>query len=153
MCSHTTVGSSVTNFVIFLHLECDFEESHLCGYSNQWNANVNWYVGGGGGQLLHNNINDHTYNNKTGEHCSCKGVFIPLLLDEMSKWMLFKGNKILFRIFFHNQDFILQFCSELLSVFQTLNPILKIRLSFNKSHKKAKLAFIDLLILIFLPFP
>ena len=29
--------------------ECDFEESHLCGYSNQWNANVNWYVGGGGG--------------------------------------------------------------------------------------------------------
>uniref|UniRef100_A0A8C3ASD4 MAM domain containing 2 n=1 Tax=Cyclopterus lumpus TaxID=8103 RepID=A0A8C3ASD4_CYCLU len=64
-------GSSVAIFEIHISsghcLECDFEESHLCGYSNQWNANVNWYVGGGGGQLLQNNIpNDHTYNNKTG---------------------------------------------------------------------------------------
>lgn len=66
-----STGSSVAIFEIHISpgycLECDFEESHLCGYSNQWNANVNWYVGGGGGQLLHNNIpNDHTYNNKTG---------------------------------------------------------------------------------------
>ncbi|XP_042365064.1 MAM domain-containing protein 2-like [Plectropomus leopardus] len=67
-----SAGSSVAIFEIHISpgycLECDFEESHLCGYSNQWNANVNWYVGGGGGtQLLHNNIpNDHTYNNKTG---------------------------------------------------------------------------------------
>ncbi|XP_068430389.1 MAM domain-containing protein 2-like [Clinocottus analis] len=66
-----TSGSSVAIFEIHISsgycLECDFEESHLCGYSNQWNANVNWYVGGGGGQLLHNNIpKDHTYNNKTG---------------------------------------------------------------------------------------
>lgn len=64
-------GSSVAVFEIHISpgycLECDFEESHLCGYSNQWNANVNWYVGGGGAQLLHNNIpNDHTYNNRTG---------------------------------------------------------------------------------------
>ncbi|XP_070844698.1 MAM domain-containing protein 2-like isoform X2 [Chaetodon trifascialis] len=64
-------GSSVAIFEIHISpgycLECDFEESHLCGYSNQWNANVNWYVGGGGVQLLHNNVpNDHTYNNKTG---------------------------------------------------------------------------------------
>ncbi|XP_074473290.1 MAM domain-containing protein 2-like [Sebastes fasciatus] len=63
--------SSVAIFEIHISpgycLECDFEESHLCGYSNQWNANVNWFVGGGGGQLTHNNIpNDHTYNNKTG---------------------------------------------------------------------------------------
>lgn len=63
-------------FHFFLCLECDFEESHLCGYSNQWNANVNWYVGGGGAQLLHNNIpNDHTYNNKTGEYYWYNGVF------------------------------------------------------------------------------
>lgn len=54
-----------------LSLECDFEESHLCGYSNQWNANVNWYVGGGGIQIVHNAMpNDHTYNNKTGELCA-----------------------------------------------------------------------------------
>ncbi|KAG7246961.1 hypothetical protein CRUP_029375, partial [Coryphaenoides rupestris] len=26
--------------------ECDFEETHLCGYRNQWNTNVNWYIGG-----------------------------------------------------------------------------------------------------------
>ncbi|XP_054468444.1 MAM domain-containing protein 2-like [Anoplopoma fimbria] len=63
-------GSSIAIFEIHISpgycLECDFEESHLCGYSNQWNANVNWYVGGGG-QLLQNNIpKDHTYNNKTG---------------------------------------------------------------------------------------
>lgn len=48
--------------------ECDFEESHLCGYSNQWNANVNWYIGAGRGQLLHNNMpGGHAYNQKTGE--------------------------------------------------------------------------------------
>uniref|UniRef100_H3DMT5 MAM domain containing 2 n=1 Tax=Tetraodon nigroviridis TaxID=99883 RepID=H3DMT5_TETNG len=66
-----SAGSSVAIFEIHIVpgycLECDFEESHLCGYSNQWNANVNWYVGGGRTQLLHNNIpNDHTFNNKTG---------------------------------------------------------------------------------------
>ncbi|KAI5099427.1 MAM domain-containing protein 2 isoform X1 [Silurus meridionalis] len=27
--------------------KCDFEESHLCGYVNQWSGNVNWYVGRG----------------------------------------------------------------------------------------------------------
>ncbi|KAF3848793.1 hypothetical protein F7725_015290 [Dissostichus mawsoni] len=66
-----SAGSSVAVFEIHITpgycLDCDFEESHLCGYSNQWNANVNWYVGGGGSQILHNNIpNDHTYNNNTG---------------------------------------------------------------------------------------
>ncbi|XP_033951588.1 MAM domain-containing protein 2-like [Pseudochaenichthys georgianus] len=66
-----SAGSSVAVFEIHITpgycLDCDFEESHLCGYSNQWNANVNWYVGGGGSQIFHNNIpNDHTYNNKTG---------------------------------------------------------------------------------------
>ncbi|XP_077944315.1 MAM domain-containing protein 2-like [Gasterosteus aculeatus] len=65
-----SAGSSVAIFEIHISsgycLECDFEGSHLCGYSNWWNANVNWYVGGGGGQLLHNNIqSDHKYH-KTG---------------------------------------------------------------------------------------
>ncbi|XP_034752682.1 MAM domain-containing protein 2-like [Etheostoma cragini] len=66
-----TAGNSVAIFEIHIMpgycLDCDFEESHLCGYSNEWNANVNWYVGGGGTQILHNNIpDDHTYNNRTG---------------------------------------------------------------------------------------
>ncbi|KAK1883663.1 MAM domain containing protein 2 [Dissostichus eleginoides] len=40
-----SAGSSVAVFEIHITpgycLDCDFEESHLCGYSNQWNANVN----------------------------------------------------------------------------------------------------------------
>uniref|UniRef100_A0A3P9IGI6 MAM domain containing 2 n=1 Tax=Oryzias latipes TaxID=8090 RepID=A0A3P9IGI6_ORYLA len=64
-------GSSVAIFEIHISpgycLDCDFEQPHLCGYKNQWNANVNWYVGGGKIQLLHNNMPyDHTYHNKTG---------------------------------------------------------------------------------------
>uniref|UniRef100_A0A3Q2FRF9 MAM domain containing 2 n=1 Tax=Cyprinodon variegatus TaxID=28743 RepID=A0A3Q2FRF9_CYPVA len=53
-----------------LDRKCDFEEPLLCGYNNQWNVNVNWYVGGGGVQLVHNNMpKDHTYHNKTGIRC------------------------------------------------------------------------------------
>ncbi|XP_046717741.1 MAM domain-containing protein 2 isoform X2 [Silurus meridionalis] len=44
-------GSSVSIFEIDISdkycIECDFEESHLCGYVNQWSGNVNWYVGRG----------------------------------------------------------------------------------------------------------
>ncbi|KAI5620118.1 MAM domain-containing protein 2 isoform X1, partial [Silurus asotus] len=44
-------GSSVSIFEIDISdkycIECDFEESHLCGYMNQWSGNVNWYVGRG----------------------------------------------------------------------------------------------------------
>lgn len=56
---------------------CDFEDPHLCGYSNLWNVNVNWYVGGGGVHLLHNHMpTDHTYQNKTGESkFYCTGGF------------------------------------------------------------------------------
>ncbi|KAM9820217.1 MAM domain-containing protein 2-like [Neosynchiropus ocellatus] len=73
-------GSSVAVFEIHIRpgycLECDFEESHLCGYSNQWNANVNWYVGGGGGQLLHNDMpDDNTYKNKTGHYMYVDSVY------------------------------------------------------------------------------
>uniref|UniRef100_UPI0037E988B7 MAM domain-containing protein 2a n=1 Tax=Semicossyphus pulcher TaxID=241346 RepID=UPI0037E988B7 len=43
-------GNSVAIFEIDIVpgycLECNFEEHHLCGYSNSWNPNVNWYVGG-----------------------------------------------------------------------------------------------------------
>uniref|UniRef100_G3Q1I5 MAM domain-containing protein n=1 Tax=Gasterosteus aculeatus aculeatus TaxID=481459 RepID=G3Q1I5_GASAC len=50
-----SAGSSVAIFEIHISsgycLECDFEGSHLCGYSNWWNANVNWYVGGGASPL------------------------------------------------------------------------------------------------------
>ncbi|XP_031414434.1 MAM domain-containing protein 2-like [Clupea harengus] len=28
-------------------IECDFEKNHLCGYKNQWNSKVKWFVGGG----------------------------------------------------------------------------------------------------------
>ncbi|XP_047426075.1 MAM domain-containing protein 2-like [Mugil cephalus] len=75
-----SAGSSVAVFEIHISpgycLECNFEESHLCGYSNQWNANVNWYVGGGGLKLLHNNMpNDHTYNNKTGHFMYVDSIY------------------------------------------------------------------------------
>ncbi|KAM9322348.1 MAM domain-containing protein 2-like [Pholidichthys leucotaenia] len=73
------VGNSVAIFEIHISpgycLECDFEESHLCGYSNQWNANVNWYVGGGGVHLLHNDMPaDHTYN-RTGHYMYVDSVY------------------------------------------------------------------------------
>uniref|UniRef100_A0A667XSI4 MAM domain containing 2a n=1 Tax=Myripristis murdjan TaxID=586833 RepID=A0A667XSI4_9TELE len=44
------LGNSVAIFEIHIVpgycIECNFEEHHLCGYSNNWNPNVNWYVGG-----------------------------------------------------------------------------------------------------------
>ncbi|XP_053097076.1 MAM domain-containing protein 2 [Pangasianodon hypophthalmus] len=44
-------GSSVSIFEVNISdkycIECDFEESHLCGYASQWSGNVNWYVGRG----------------------------------------------------------------------------------------------------------
>uniref|UniRef100_A0A7N8YN43 MAM domain-containing protein 2-like n=1 Tax=Mastacembelus armatus TaxID=205130 RepID=A0A7N8YN43_9TELE len=73
-------GSSVAIFEIHISpgycLDCDFDESHLCGYSNQWNANVNWFVGGGRVQLLQNDVlNDHTYNNKTGHFMYVDSIY------------------------------------------------------------------------------
>lgn len=66
-------GSGVAVFQIHISpgycLECDFEQSHLCGYSNQWNTNVNWYVGGGMSHAPRGNLPvDHTYNNRTGHY-------------------------------------------------------------------------------------
>lgn len=82
-------GSSVALFEIHISpgycLECDFEESHLCGYSNQWNANVNWYVGGGTVQLLDNDLpNDHTFNNRTGHFMYVDSIH-ALTFQEVAK--------------------------------------------------------------------
>ncbi|XP_016391671.1 MAM domain-containing protein 2 [Sinocyclocheilus rhinocerous] len=42
-------GSSVSIFEIKISdkycIECDFEEDHLCGYTNEWNRYMNWRVG------------------------------------------------------------------------------------------------------------
>ncbi|KAM4634399.1 MAM domain-containing protein 2-like [Polymixia lowei] len=75
-----SAGSSIAIFEIHIIpgycLECDFEESHLCGYSNQWNTNVNWYVGGGMAQPLQSNMpNDHTYNNRTGHFMYVDSIY------------------------------------------------------------------------------
>lgn len=43
--------------------ECNFEEHHLCGYSNSWNPNVNWYVGGVAKEPASNLLKEHTNNN------------------------------------------------------------------------------------------
>ncbi|XP_059395192.1 MAM domain-containing protein 2 [Carassius carassius] len=57
-------GSSVSIFEIKISdkycIECEFEEEHLCGYSNEWNRYMNWRVGrsddaaltGGTGQYM-----------------------------------------------------------------------------------------------------
>ena len=51
--------------------ECDYEDSHLCGYGNQWNTNVNWYVGGGVARDPDSSLpDDHTHNNGTGAELS-----------------------------------------------------------------------------------
>ncbi|XP_054630173.1 MAM domain-containing protein 2a isoform X2 [Dunckerocampus dactyliophorus] len=48
-------------------LDCDFEEHHLCGYSNSWNPNINWYVGGSHTAAPQSNLFDHVSNsNRTG---------------------------------------------------------------------------------------
>lgn len=72
--------SSVAMFEISITpgfcLECAFEESYLCGYINQWNTNVNWYVGGGlarepDGTLPDNQIN----NNRPGRYMYVDSVY------------------------------------------------------------------------------
>lgn len=80
-------GSSVAVFEISILsgycLECDLEEPHLCGYSNQWNTNVNWYVGGGGGlQDPQKNLpDDHTYNNETGHYMYVDSIYAKTLKE------------------------------------------------------------------------
>lgn len=54
-------------FWLLLLPECDFEEHHLCGYSNSWNPNVNWYVGGRVAREPESNLLvNHANNNQRG---------------------------------------------------------------------------------------
>lgn len=54
--------------LLFLSPECNFEEHHLCGYSNSWNPNVNWYVGGSVAQEPESNLPVNHTNSQRGEH-------------------------------------------------------------------------------------
>lgn len=72
--------SSVAVFEISLStgycLDCDFEESHLCGYSNQWNSNVNWYVGGAVTNDPESSLpDDHTHGNGTGHYMYVDSIY------------------------------------------------------------------------------
>ncbi|XP_030581455.1 MAM domain-containing protein 2a isoform X2 [Archocentrus centrarchus] len=71
-------GNSVAIFEIHIVpgycIECNFEEHHMCGYSNSWNPNVNWYVGGsvvGQPNLLAN----HTTHNQRGRFMYVDSIY------------------------------------------------------------------------------
>ncbi|XP_062398866.1 MAM domain-containing protein 2a [Sardina pilchardus] len=73
-------GNSVAIFEIHVVpgycIECDFEEHHLCGYNNQWNPNVNWYVGGSLARDPQSNLpDDHTMNNERGHYMYVDSVY------------------------------------------------------------------------------
>uniref|UniRef100_A0A6Q2XFV1 MAM domain-containing protein n=1 Tax=Esox lucius TaxID=8010 RepID=A0A6Q2XFV1_ESOLU len=73
-------GSSVALFEIHIVpgycIECNFEEHHLCGYSNHWNPNVNWYVGGSLARDPQSNLpDDHTMNNQRGHYMYVDSVY------------------------------------------------------------------------------
>ncbi|XP_029565331.1 MAM domain-containing protein 2 [Salmo trutta] len=73
-------GSSVAIFEIRINpgycLECDYEESHLCGYRNQWNTNVNWYRGGGAARDTQSNIPYvHTQHSGAGHYMYVDSVY------------------------------------------------------------------------------
>ncbi|XP_036454876.1 MAM domain-containing protein 2a isoform X1 [Colossoma macropomum] len=73
-------GNSIAIFEIHIIpgycLECNFEEHHLCGYSNQWNPNVNWYVGGSLTRDPQSNLpNDHTMNDQRGHYMYVDSVY------------------------------------------------------------------------------
>lgn len=57
-------------------IECNFEEHHLCGYSNNWNPNVNWYVGGTVFTEPESNLLENQANNKQrGHHMYVDSVY------------------------------------------------------------------------------
>ncbi|XP_036383840.1 MAM domain-containing protein 2a [Megalops cyprinoides] len=73
-------GNSVAIFEIHIVpgycIECNFEEHHLCGYSNQWNPNVNWYVGGSVARDPQSNLpDDHTMSNERGHYMYVDSVY------------------------------------------------------------------------------
>ncbi|XP_060893496.1 MAM domain-containing protein 2a isoform X1 [Labrus mixtus] len=69
-------GNSVAIFEIHIVpgycIECNFEEHHLCGYSNSWNPNVNWYVGG---SLTRDNQADLNQTNNRGHYMYVDSVY------------------------------------------------------------------------------
>ncbi|XP_045889985.1 MAM domain-containing protein 2a [Micropterus dolomieu] len=73
-------GNSVAIFEIHIVtgycIECNFEEHHLCGYSNSWNPNVNWYVGGSVAREPESNLLvNHTNNNQRGHYMYVDSVY------------------------------------------------------------------------------
>lgn len=73
-------GSSVAIFEIHIVpgycIECNFEEHHLCGYSNSWNPNVNWYVGGSAAVgSASNQLGSRGVNQQTGHHMYVDSVY------------------------------------------------------------------------------
>lgn len=73
-------GNSVAIFEIHIVpgycIECNFEEHHLCGYGNQWNPNVNWYVGGSLARDPQSSLpDDHTMNNQRGHYMYVDSVY------------------------------------------------------------------------------
>ncbi|KAI1900054.1 hypothetical protein AGOR_G00046060 [Albula goreensis] len=73
-------GNSVAIFEIHIIpgycIECNFEEHHLCGYSNQWNPNVNWYVGGSVARDPQSNLpDDHTMSNERGHYMYVDSIY------------------------------------------------------------------------------
>ncbi|KAK6305995.1 hypothetical protein J4Q44_G00229200 [Coregonus suidteri] len=73
-------GNSVAIFEIHIVpgycIECNFEEHHLCGYSNHWNPNVNWYVGGSLARDPQSNLpDDHTMYNQRGHYMYVDSVY------------------------------------------------------------------------------
>ncbi|XP_069544852.1 MAM domain-containing protein 2-like, partial [Brachyistius frenatus] len=71
-------GNSVAIFEIHIVpgycIECNFEEHHLCGYSNSWNPNVNWYVGGSVAMETNQLLNS-TGNNYRGHYMYVDSVY------------------------------------------------------------------------------
>ncbi|XP_008282564.1 MAM domain-containing protein 2a [Stegastes partitus] len=71
-------GNSVAIFEIHIVpgycIECNFEEHHLCGYSNSWNPNVNWYVGGSVARES-NLLENQTSNNQRGHYMYADSVY------------------------------------------------------------------------------
>ncbi|XP_066567273.1 MAM domain-containing protein 2a isoform X2 [Amia ocellicauda] len=73
-------GNSVAIFEIHIVsgycIECNFEEHHLCGYSNFWNPNVNWYVGGSSARDPQSNLpDDHTMSNQRGHYMYVDSIY------------------------------------------------------------------------------
>nr|XP_057926117.1 MAM domain-containing protein 2a isoform X2 [Doryrhamphus excisus] len=68
-------------------LDCDFEEHHLCGYSNIWNPNINWYVGGSSTAGPQSNLFDHVSERKRAGHFMYADSLYAKHFQEVAKLM------------------------------------------------------------------